>query len=68
MCTDFSAETWHQHDNHCYWDLTRCGWVCPPAAEVAPAEIGAVEISAVEISAVEPGTPDPVRPTPTAAL
>jgi hypothetical protein len=31
---DSSTASWgtnHVHTNRCYWDLTICGWVCPPA-------------------------------------
>jgi hypothetical protein len=37
MTTGFLAEHWHRHDHRCYWDHTRCGWVCP-AEEVTEAE------------------------------
>jgi antibiotic biosynthesis monooxygenase len=37
MTTGFLAEPWHRHDHRCYWDHTRCGWVCP-AEEVTEAE------------------------------
>ena len=29
--TAFPADPWHRHERHCYWDHTRCSWVCPPA-------------------------------------
>ncbi|MHA6794050.1 hypothetical protein ACVGVM_11150 [Pseudonocardia bannensis] len=28
----------HVHDRRCYWDLNRCGWVCPAPPPVPPAD------------------------------
>ncbi|GAA5134235.1 hypothetical protein GCM10023320_61700 [Pseudonocardia adelaidensis] len=49
MSTDPLAEP-HRHDRRCYWDHTRCGWVCP-APRVTET-----------ISAAAPPPPEPPRP------
>ncbi|HLU60487.1 MAG TPA: hypothetical protein VKZ81_33930 [Pseudonocardia sp.] len=53
MCTSFPAEPWHRHDQRCYWDHTRCEWVCP-ADEAAAAEPAADEAAPIPPTAAPP--------------
>jgi hypothetical protein len=38
MSTSFPTDAWHLHERRCYWDHTRCGWICPAEAADPPAD------------------------------
>jgi hypothetical protein len=66
MSTSYPAEPWHRHDNRCYWDHTRCGWVCPPGRS----DRGEITVADVlDADPRDPASPVPAPPpAPAAAI
>jgi hypothetical protein len=59
MSTSYPAEPWHRHDNRCYWEHTRCGWVCPPG-QASRGEITVADV--LDADPLDPASPVPAPP------